>query len=481
MIIVSYKNLYSYHAGILEIGMNFQQFERIFKPRSIAVVGASSNPSKMGTMFLMALHTVGFPALYPVNPHEREILGLKAYPSVRDIPEEVDYALISVPADKVAAVVEDCVSKGVNAVAIYTSGFSEFNDEGREKEKTLVKIADGKVRILGPNCLGAFCLQSKLNLALGSVEEGEVSFISQSGGNVETVANLARKMGVGFSKVVSYGNACDLNGTDFIEYFGEDPETKIIIMYVEGVKDGKRFVEVTAKVSKTKPVIILRGGTTQGGSKAAASHTGSLCGSNDIWNAVFKQTGAIEASSVEELLATASAFTHIPKLNGKNVGMVGIGGGAGVMAVDECEKSGLSLPTFSPETIDKLGEIVPPIGTSIKNPIDLSSYAQFNPPLFGKAVEIVSKDSIIDGLILLYHNMSYIPGLLQEIERTTLDKDLSKPAIAVLEPAIEIEEIKEGHLRVGVPVYNNLAHAAKALCNVATYCERVKFLKKHAI
>ena len=457
---------------------NFQQFERMFKPRSIAVVGASSNPSKMGTVFLMALQTVGLPILYPVNSHEGEILGLKAYPSIRDIPGEVDYVIVSVPADKVAAVVEDCVFKEVNAVTVYTSGFSEFNNEGREKEKTLAKIADGKVRILGPNCLGALCPYSKLNPLLAPIERGEVSFISQSGGNVETAANLARKMGVGFSKIVSYGNACDLNGTDFIEYFGEDPETKIIMMYVEGVKDGKRFVEVATKASKTKPVIILRGGTTQGGSKAAASHTGSLCGSNDIWNAVFKQTGVIEASSIEELLATALAFTHIPKLNGKNVGMVGIGGGAGVMGVDECEKSGLSLPALSPETIDKLEEIVPTIGTNLKNPIDLSSYAQFNPPLFGKVVEIVSKDPRIDGLILLYHNMSYIPGLLQEAEKTTLEKDLSKPAIAVLEPAVEIEEIKEGHLRAGIPVYNNLAHAAKALCNVATYCERVKFLEK---
>lgn len=461
--------------------MKFQQFERIFKPRSVAVVGASGNPSKMGSFFLVALEGAGSPRLYPVNPHEEEILGLKAYPTVKEIPDEVDYVIISVPAEKVAAVIKDCVSKRVNAASIYTSGFSEFDEEGRELEESLLKIADGKVRIIGPNCLGAVCPRNKLNPLLVSVEEGKVSFISQSGGNVETVVNLARKMGVGLNKIVSYGNACDLDSTDFIEYFGEDPETKMIMAYMEGVKDGKRFIKVTREVCRRKPIVILRGGTTHAGSKATVSHTGSLSGSNEIWNAAFKQTGVIEVSNIEELLATVLAFIHIPRLNGKRVGMIGIGGGAGVMGVDECEKSGLSLPTFAPETVSKLEEIVPPMGTSVKNPVDLSSYAQFDPILFGEAVEIASKDPNIDALILLYHNMSYFPGLLQAIEETVLEKEILKPTIAVLEPAVEIDEIKSRHLKDGIPVYNNLSHATRALYNVATYFERIKGIKGEEI
>ena len=224
--------------------MEFRRFEAIFKPKSIAVVGASKNPLKMSSVFLSG-YKGSFPHnLYPINPHEEEILGLKAYPSVKDIPDQVDYVFVAVPGEKVKGVIKDCVMQGVNAVAIFSSGFSEFSEEGREREEELVRIAKG-VRIIGPNCIGAFSKYlGRSGLTIGG---GKVSLVCQSGGNVRTILNLGNKIGVSFSKAISYGNACDLDSTDFIEYFGEDPETKIIIGYIEGIKDGRRFLEVSKK------------------------------------------------------------------------------------------------------------------------------------------------------------------------------------------------------------------------------------------
>lgn len=455
--------------------MNIQQFERIFKPRSVAIVGASKNPMKMGTVFFSSLIESGFPTVYPINPNTQEILGVKAYPSVKDVPDVVDYAVISVPAENVPAVLSDCVEKGVNAVTIYTGGFSETGEIGKEKEKELLEITKGRVRIIGPNCIGAFCIESNLKVFPFPFERGNVSLVCQSGGNVEIVANLAKKIGVGLSKIVSYGNASDLDSTDFIEYYGEDPDTKVIIAYIEGVKDGKRFLKVVKDVGSRKPIIIFKGGTTQGGSKAVASHTGSLSGSNEIWNAVFKQTGAIPVSSIEELLWTALAFTRISELEGNNVALLGIGGGASVMGVDECERSGLRISNISDETRKDLEKIVPSIGTNLKNPIDLSDYAIFNPSFYKNALKVLMKDPKIDALIMLHHNMYYYPGQIQivEDEVTSLDK-ITKPTVVVLEPFEDVQRTREKYERLGLPVYNSLTFATRALYNVFKYYNKDK-------
>jgi acyl-CoA synthetase (NDP forming) len=307
---------------------------------------------------------------------------------------------------------------------------------------------------------------------------GKVSLVCQSGGNVRTILNLGNKIGVSFSKTISYGNACDLDSTDFIEYFGEDPETKIIIGYIEGIKDGRRFLEVSKKVGKNKPIIILRGGVTSGGSKAVTSHTGSLAGSNEVWNAVFKYTGAIKVQDIEELLGTALAFLHLPKLEGRKAGIVGLGGGTSVLGVDECEKAGLSVPNFTSGTILSLSEFIPPINTSVKNPVDPAESVIFDPSIFGKAVEIAALDSQIDVLVLVYHNMSGFPGLLKRVEEIITNMNIPKPVVAVLEPAINIEEVQSKHLEKKIPVYNNLTYAAKAIYNVASYYEQRETMSK---
>ena len=454
------------------MSVKFQQFETIFKPKSVAIVGASKNSMKMGSIFLDHLKSIGFPQLYPVNPHETEISTLKAYKSVRDIPGQVDYVIVAVPAEKVKEVIEDCVVKEVNAVTVFSSGFSEFSDGGRRREEELVRIAHGKVRIIGPNCLGAFCAESKLNPFLPSLEDGRIGFVCQSGGNVGTVVNLGKRMGFGFSKIVSYCNACDLDSTDFIEYLGEDPKTSVIIAYIEGIKNGEKFLEVTRKVGKDKPIIILRGGVTSGGSKVVASHTGSLAGSSEIWDAVFKYTGAIKVQSIEELLGTALAFLHLPKLGGRKVGIIGMGGGAGVLGVDECEKRDLSVPVLTSETISSLSEIIPPINSNVKNPVDLAEYAMFDPSLLEKTLKIVAPDPKIDVLIMLYHNMSWDLGLLKKVEEIVTNINISKPVVAVLEPGIDLEEIQSKHLEKKIPAYNNLTYACKAIYNVANYYER---------
>ncbi|MDY6966612.1 MAG: CoA-binding protein, partial [Halobacteriota archaeon] len=298
------------------------EFEEIFNPKSVAVVGASSS-MKFGSFFLNSLKGFGFEgALYPVNPKEDEIMGLKSYPTVKDIPGEVDFVGISVPAKYVPDVMRDCAEKGVKAVEIFSSGFNELDGNGIALEKEIVQIArEANFRIIGPNCFGIYCPKSKLTLLPGydfSKESGPVAFIGQSGGYSADMCVRAKGWGINFSKLISYGNASDLNETDFIEYFGCDPETKIITAYIEGVR-GDRFVEVIRDVTKDKPVIIWKGGLTNSGSRAVASHTGSLGGQEILWKAVFKQTGAIQASSLEEIIDTTLAFLHLQLDCGRNV------------------------------------------------------------------------------------------------------------------------------------------------------------------
>ena len=274
-----------------------EELEEIFNPKSVAVVGASSS-MKFGSFFLNSLKGFGFEGdLYPVNPKESEIMGLKSYPSVKEIPGDVDLVGISVPAKYVPGVMMDCKEKGVKAVEIFSSGFSELNEDGIALDEELVSIArDGSFRIIGPNCFGIYCPSSKLTLLPGydfSKESGPVAFIGQSGGYSADLCVRAKGWGINFSKVISYGNASDLNETDFMEYFLNDPETKIITAYIEGIKD-KRFVEVLRDVTKEKPVIIWKGGLTKSGARAVSSHTGSLGGQENLWKAVFRQTGAIQ-------------------------------------------------------------------------------------------------------------------------------------------------------------------------------------------
>ena len=471
-------------------------FEKIFNPRGVAVVGASSDPSKFGFIFYYGLKEAGA-NVYPVNPKEREILGDKVYPTVDQIPYEVDYALISIPADKVPKVIKDCGKKGVKAVGIFTAGYSENGTEdGRKRERELAEVAKrNAVRVIGPNCIGICCPKGRLVFFPGlPIVPGDVTFLSQSGGHAEEFSYKAEGWGIRFSKIVSFGNACDVTCEELLEYLGEDPETKIIGVYIEGTKNGRKFFEVLKRVAKQKPVVIWKGGETEAGVRATVSHTGSLAGSPSVWDAVIRQAGAIKVGDFEEFMDTICALEYLPVPRGRRAAIIGAGGGAAVSATDICEKNYLKVVPFSEETRKKLDAIIPPLGTNVKNPIDLSYFLVFNFSLMKDCVEIVAADPNIDILIAHISHLDMLIRLastmmiedaifptLIEIKKA-MRRFPEKPAALVLSPSasldVEMEKIKlrEKLVNERFCVYPTMARAAKALANLA-YLREVREMR----
>lgn len=475
-----------------------EEFAPMFYPKSHAVIGASANVRKFGGRFLGVLVSFGYNGkLYAVNPQESQVLGLETYARVGDIPGPVDFASIAVPAQAVPGVVEECLTKGIKAAQILSAGFSEVGEEGQRLEREVAKTAAKGLRIVGPNCFGIYCPAGGLTILPGESlpkESGPVGFISQSGGYAIRVPRRASGWGIKFSKVISYGNACDVNECDLIEYLYQDPETRIIAGYIEGVKDGPRFFKLLQEVCQAKPVIIWKGGLTQGGARAAHSHTASLSGDEKTWDAVLRQSGAIRVNSLDELLDTILAFMHLPPQRGRKVCVVGGGGGIGVAAADACERAGLSVPLFSGELQKKLTSIAPPVGTSVRNPVDVGS--PFPPPAILKAVlETVIADGAVDTVIVdelelarisdIVRDRRQLPGYPSgEIIEVPVDaqKKFGKPIIMVMPveaigaDALEFEGARrhasDYFISQGLPVFLTLERAARALVNMIDYYQR---------
>ena len=480
------------------------EFAPMFYPKSVAVIGASADRRKFAGVFLATLLSFGYDGkIYPVNPQESDILGLKTYQAVSDIPEPVDFAVITVPAHAVPVVIKDCVTKRVKAAEILTSGFREIGEEGQKLEQEIARIAAKRIRIIGPNCFGIYCPAGGLTILPGadfSTESGPVAFISQSGGYAVRVPRRGQGLGIKFSKVVSYGNACDVDESDLLEYLGQDPETKIITGYIEGVKDAHRFFKLLQKVSQTKPVILWKGGITQSGARAAYSHTGSLAGAEAVWDAVFKQTGAIRVNSLEELLDTTLAFLHLGRHRGRKVAVVGGGGGITVTATDICERVGLSVPLFPLKIQRKLAAVVPKVGTSIRNPVDVG--LPYPPPAILRAVlETIATEGDVDTIIVDEIEMTMLSRRTKHLEEAygagleentkipvEVKKRSGKSLMMVLpveatgvdtaEGEIARRKICDYYLSEGIPVYLTLERAAKALSNLVGCYEHLDLLSK---
>lgn len=350
--------------------------EFLFHPRSIAVMGASSNPSQLGARLFVPLVDAGYQGkLYPVHPKGGELLGYPIYPSLKEIPGEVDFVIMSIAAPNTPQTIEECVQKGVKAVTFFTAGFGETGQEGKRLEEEIVRIARrGGMRLIGPNCMGLYCPKTRLSFQPGAPREaGPVGVIAQSGGNSIYLIRAANARGLRFSKVISYGNACDLNESDFLHYLAHDPDTKVIAAYIEGIKDGKRFREALTEAAEEKPVVLLKGGSTPAGSRTSASHTGSLMGVDSVWDSLLKQCGAMRVDSLEELIDMTIAFLCLAPPAGKRAGVVGWGGGASVQAADDTEREGLVIPPFPPKLEEELGLYTGP-GSILKNPVDSVSW-----------------------------------------------------------------------------------------------------------
>jgi len=379
--------------------------DRLFYPRGIAVIGASDNYARGSSMFLHSLLALKYAGgLYPVNTSaDSVIMGLPAYRKVTDIPGPVDYAIIGVPAAATPGVVAECVEKGVPFVHFFTAGFGELqNEEGRRLEAELVKLASGKVRLIGPNCMGVYCPEARVGFdSTHPTETGGVAFISQSGGHAINFIRCATERGLRLSKGISYGNASDLSSSDFLRYFAEDEKTKIVGIYIEGVREKRVFFETLKQAAARKPVIIWKGGRTPAGTTAAIGHTGALAGSFEIWKAAIRQSGAILVDDYEEMIETMLGIEHLPFPKSLHTALICTGGGNSVVASDQCHEAGLKLPPLADDVQRELLSVLREAGTIRKNPIDASAHGIF-PQNILKLVQIIDSDPNIDCILFAY-------------------------------------------------------------------------------
>ncbi|MEM0031445.1 MAG: CoA-binding protein [Desulfurococcaceae archaeon] len=375
----------------------------LLEPKSIAVIGASRTPGKIGYVILKNIMNYGYKGkIYPINPNANEILGLKAYPSVLSVPEEVDVAVIAIPAQEVPKAIEECGKKGVKVAVVISSGFSEVGNV--ELEEKIVKIArEHGVRILGPNIFGYAYTHLNINATFGplEIEKGNIALISQSGALGIALMGWTIMNEIGLSALFSVGNMADIDVAELSELLADDPNTKVIAIYLEGVKSGRgrEFVEKMSKVTMKKPVVVIKAGRTSRGMKAVASHTGSLAGSDALYDAAFKQSGIIRASTVEEMFDIARAFAQQPLPRGENTIIITNGGGVGVLATDAAELSGVKLIEPSQNLINAFKQTMPWFG-SPRNPVDLTGQAVVDNYI--KALKVAVESPEIDNIVILY-------------------------------------------------------------------------------
>ena len=470
--------------------MRQHNLDFLFHPNSLALVGITTAETWHWTLtFLEGLLEIGFDRpLYLVNPKGGEIKGHKVYTSLKDVPGNIDYAIGLVNAQIAPKLVEECAEKGVKAIHFCTAGFSETGDEERVKlESELVEIARKKgIRILGPNCMGIYCPQSRLSFSPAFPKEsGPVGVISQSGGNSIFLVRQAALRGVRFSKVISYGNACDINENDLLEYLANDAETKIIALYIEGIKDGIRFRKAMEEATKEKTVVLLKGGATEGGARAAAGHTAALSGSRTTWDALCKQLGIISVSSIEEMIDVLVTLLFLPLPKGRNAVLFGAGGGASVLIADEFGRRGVRVPPLPPDVIAQIREFTPIAGNILRNPVDYSQ-AMTNLEGVVKTFGILSKWEGTDFIVTFVRTGQFTTSRISEDHLNLLMSRFSvkqgllpKPVAMVLEPSILPKEAEailaaiRGCISSGLPVYYSFAAAANAINLVLNHAERL--------
>jgi acetyl-CoA synthetase (ADP-forming) len=386
------------------------QLDYFFYPQSVAIIGASSRFMSWGYMLIKNASKSGFKGkIYPINPNAPlELFGMKVYRRLVDVPEKVDLAVIAVPSKYCVQVVEECGDVGVKAAVVCTAGFSEIGEEGRKLEDELVKAAQARcIRLIGPNCNGIYNLE--VNLVVSALSKKialntPTVLITQSGYIGYTLAYWGHQQKMGFGKYVSIGNQCDVTITELLEYFGNDPTVKTIMIYLEGLKDGQRFIEVAKHVSLKKPIIVFKAGKTDQGFRAAASHSGSIAGSIEIQDAAFRQAGVIQTFRVEDMLTLATAFNEHPPIEGDRIGIVTMGGGWGVTIVDALVENGLKVPEFSDELKVRIRKYVSQL-VAVKNPVDIGADWPLTPDSIFKVTETIIADKDID--VLITHSVTY--------------------------------------------------------------------------
>jgi len=457
--------------------------KNFFQPKSVAVIGASREPGKLGYRILNNIVQSGYQGkVYPVNPKAEEILGLKSYPDISCLPETPDLAVIVIPAGLVLEAVRQYGEKGGQAVIVISAGFKEAGEEGKSREKMLVEICSRyKLRMIGPNCLGVIDTSSKLNasFAFDLPRKGNIAFISQSGALGTAVLDWSLKEGIGLSKFISVGNMADVSEADLLQVLADDPETRVVLLYLEGIKDGCRFLKIAREVTLKKPVIVVKAGRTSAGLKAVSSHTGSLAGSDAAFQAAFKQAGVLRASSVQELFDYSVVFASQPAIKGERIAIVTNAGGPSVMAVDAVERAGLRMAVLAEETKNKLRSFLPP-AANVNNPVDALGDVAALP--YGQALGTVASDAGVDALIAILTPQVVTQPLESARRVVEVARSCGKPVVACFMGGQRMKEAVDFLREERLPHYLFPENAVASLQALAFYRQRLeKTIKEEKI
>ncbi|MDY0387851.1 MAG: acetate--CoA ligase family protein [Methanolobus sp.] len=444
--------------------------EKMFNPNIVAVIGASRTKGKVGRAVLENLMQNSNLKIIPINPNVDEILGIPCYHNILDVPDDLKtgLAVIVVPARLVPNSVDECGKAGIKNIVIISAGFKEAGIEGARLERECISICEQYgIKMIGPNSLGIIDTASGLNasFAPNMAYKGNIAMMSQSGAICAATLDWAERIGVGFSKFVSLGNKAVLSENDLLLLFENDPSTAVIAAYLEGVEDGPQFIKIAQRVSRSKPIIIVKSGRSSVGSKAVSSHTGTLAGSDAAYNAAFKQAGIIRADSLDDMLDYSRAFSACPLPEGRSIALITNAGGFGILAADACHNAGLSIASFEEATVEKLREKLPP-AANFYNPVDVLGDASAD--LYAHALDTVLEDTNIDGIIVLVspQSMTDVPGIAEKIAEKI--KQSKKPIICNFTGGSRIAAGEEVLNRHGIPNYPSPERAVasmKALCD----------------
>ncbi|MGQ9857770.1 MAG: acetate--CoA ligase alpha subunit [Thermodesulfobacteriota bacterium] len=460
-----------------------RDIEAIMSPRSIAVVGATNRQGSVGRAVFSNILSGGYQGvLYPVNPKARSVLSVRAYPSLMDIPDNVDLAVIIVPAQAVVGVVEEAAQKGVKGLVVITAGFKEVGGIGVELEEGLVDVVKSHgIPLIGPNCLGVIntnpAVSMNASFAAKMPAPGNIAFISQSGALCTAVLDFAAGRNIGFSKFISFGNKADVNEMDLLGYLKEDPDTQVILMYLEDISAGREFIEIARDITWTarKPMLAIKSGRSPEGARAASSHTGSLAGSDAAYDAIFMQSGIQRVETIAELFNYALAFSRQPVPRGNRIAIVTNAGGPGIVATDAAVRYGLALAKFSDSTKEKLAHQLPPTA-SIGNPVDVIGDATHE--RYEAAIRVILEDDGVDGAIVILtpQAMTDILETAQIVPRVA--KGIEKPVLCSFMGIVDVSQGVRYLERNGFPNYTFPEAAARAMASMVRFGELLRLEKR---
>jgi len=449
------------------------ELDCFFNPKAIAIIGASASPTSTGYALVANLVNLGFQGeVYHVNPRSGDVLGIRTYPSISHVPPGVDLAIIAVRSPLVSEVVQQCGDSGVKAAMIVSDGFADGDEEGRKLQQIVVQIAKRYgIRIVGPNTQGFLNMDNRLLALTGSalppesLKRDEVSFIAQTGLFMGgwTVRSM-RPGGIGVSKTIDLGNMCDIDHKDVLAYLGADPATQVIVIYMDMVGDGSEFIKAARQVTPYKPVIVVKPGKSPAARQAMLSHTGSLAGDDNVFEAVCRQTGIVRAADVDEVEDLVGTFLYLPPLSGKRIGIIAFSGATGIIAADACAQFGLEVTELSGLTIDKIAATLPSWG-SVNNPVDfMQAFEVDMTKTLTTAVEALLADPKIDGIVLIVVVMSTPPidvylNIIKELGERELNKPISLWALGDEDSITQIQ----GLPKKGLVYYPSITRAVKAL------------------